>query len=183
MQSLWYVGWNDPQSTERNKGSQNVLMKGHFIMSNQNMNAGESDFIPEIRIEKHPLAMALDAIHSESYEGASGCFNMRPRLKVSYAICASTPTVEMQKNAIAKFSELISAERDEDGNANWLCDSFELEQCQLGKDTVSFIGKIGKYHEPFEDIQETLRHNWEHASQEAGVESKSECKGMEIILN
>lgn len=103
MQSLWYVGWNDPQSTKRNKGSQNVLMQGHFIMSNQNMNAGESDFIPEIRIEKHPLAMALDAIHSESYEGTSGCFNMRPRLKVSYAICASTPTVEMQKMQLPNF--------------------------------------------------------------------------------
>ena len=151
-------------------------------MSKQNISVGESDFIPEIRIEKHPLAMALDAIHSESYEGASGCFNMRPQLKVSYAICASTPTVEMQKAAIKRLAETMENNMEAEYGRN-LKQSFELNHTILGKDTVTFIGKINEFHDPLPVIQSILRDGWEHASQEAGVQSKSECKGMEIILN
>ena len=61
--------------------------------------------------------------------------------------------------------------------------SFELKHAILGKDTVTFIGEIQKLHDPLPEIQFLLKEGWEHASQEAGVKSKSECKGMEIILN
>ena len=64
-----------------------------------------------------------------------------------------------------------------------LKNSFELKHTILGKDTVTFIGEIQKDHEPLLEIQFLLRVGWEHASQEAGVQSKSDCRGMEIILN
>ena len=152
-------------------------------MTNKSNTVVEQDFVPEIKVETNPVAIALNAIHSESFQEECGGFNIEPRLKVSYSICASTPTVEMQKEAIAKFSEFISVERDEDGIVNFLHDSFQLENCIINKDTISFIGKIGKYHESFGTIQESLRFNWEKASMDAGIKSESENRGMEIILN
>ena len=54
--------------------------------------------------------------------------------------------------------------------------SFELKHAILGKDTVTFIGEIQKLHDPLPEIQFLLKEGWKHASQEAGVKSKSECK-------
>ena len=110
------------------------------------------------------------------------CEWIHPMLKLSYSICPSTPTVEMQKAAIKRLIETMENDMEAEYGRN-LKTSFELKHTILGKDTVTFIGEIREHHDSLPEIQFMLREGWEHASQEAGVKSKSECKGMEIILN
>ena len=134
-------------------------------------------------LENNTVANAIDSIFSEPYFDPRGeCEWIHPMLKLSYSICPSTPTVEMQKAAIKRLTETMENDMEAEYGHN-LKTSFELKHAILGKDTVTFIGEIQKLHDPLPEIQFLLKEGWEHASQEAGVKSKSECKGMEIILN
>ena len=134
-------------------------------------------------LENNSVANAIESICSEEYFDPRGeCSWIQPMLKLSYSICPSTPTVEMQKAAIKRLTETMENDMEAEYGRN-LKNSFELKHTILGKDTVTFIGEIQKDHEPLLEIQFLLRVGWEHASQEAGVQSKSDCRGMEIILN
>ena len=134
-------------------------------------------------LENNVVATAIESIFSEPYFDPRGeCGWIQPMLKLSYSICPSTPTVEMQKAAITRLTETMENNMKA-GYGHNLKNSFELKQAILGKDTVTFIGEVHEYHEPLLEIQFLLRECWEHASQEVGAQSKSECKGMEIILN
>ena len=134
-------------------------------------------------LENNVVANAIDSIFSEPYFDPRGNAEwIHPMLKLTYAICPSTPTVEMQKAAIKRLTETMENDMEAEYGHN-LKTSFELKHAILGKDTVTFIGEIQKFHDSLPEIQFLLKEGWEHASQEAGVQSKSECKGMEIILN
>ncbi len=134
-------------------------------------------------LENNVVANAIDSIFSEPYFDPRGNAEwIHPMLKLTYAICPSTPTVEMQKAAIKRLTETMKNDMEAEYGHN-LKTSFELKHAILGKDTVTFIGEIQKFHDSLPEIQFLLKEGWEHASQEAGVKSKSECKGMEIILN
>ncbi len=134
-------------------------------------------------LENNVVANAIDSIFSEPYFDPRGNAEwIHPMLKLTYAICPSTPTVEMQKAAIKRLTETMENDMEAEYGHN-LKTSFELKHAILGKDTVTFIGEIQKFHDSLPEIQFLLKEGWEHASQEAGVKSKSECKGMEIILN
>ena len=134
-------------------------------------------------LENNVVANAIDSIFSEPYFDPRGNAEwIHPMLKLTYAICPSTPTVEMQKAAIKRLTETMENDMEAEYGHN-LKTSFELKHAILGKDTVTFIGEIQKFHDSLPEIQFLLKEGWEHASQEAGVKSKSDCQGMEIILN
>ena len=127
------------------------------------------------------IACTIEQIYTESYYDDRGddaiiC----PRLKLTFSICPSTPTQEMQMDAINKLNEYF-AEPDEDWR-DALKRSFALTKVFLGKDIVSFIGDIKYDHEPLMDIRMRLREKWEEVSQKSGLQSRSECKEMAIIL-
>lgn len=134
-------------------------------------------------LENNEVANAIDAIFSNPYEDPRGeVSTITPMLKLSYSICPSTPTEAMQKEAL----ECLCNNLEDDAENPYrypLKNSFELKQIILGKDIVTFIGNIQKNHEPLVEIQDLMKKEWEKASSMAGAQSKSESKGMEIILN
>ena len=88
----------------------------------------------------------------------------------------------MQKEALECLCNNLENEEEKEYHYP-LRNSFELKKIILGKDIVTFIGNIQKNHEPLVEIQDLMKKEWEKASSMAGAQSKSESKGMEIILN
>ena len=185
------------KETEENVGAVTDSVSMAIVTSNEPEITDESAVIEEENkgiakdaltqlfedLENNEVANAIDSLVSKPYLDPRGeCTWIQPMLKLSYSICPSTPTVEMQKAAIKRLAETMENNMEAEYGRN-LKQSFELNHTILGKDTVTFIGKINEFHDPLPVIQSILRDGWEHASQEAGVQSKSECKGMEIILN
>ena len=144
----------------------------------QNHAEGIDDDIDDFEKE---VPWAIEQIYSESYYDDRGDVAMiYPRLKLTFSICPSTPTQEMQMDAINKLNEYFADPNEDPCDA--LRRSFALKQVFLGKDIVSFIGDIKYNHEPLMDIRMRLREKWEEVSQKSGLQSRSECKEMAIIL-
>ena len=96
-------------------------------------------------LENNEVANAIDSIVSKPYLDPRGeCTWIQPMLKLSYSICPSTPTVEMQKAAIKRLAETMENNMEAEYGRN-LKQSFELNHTILGKDTVTFIGKINEF--------------------------------------
>lgn len=176
-------------SMEPKKTNNNAVENVHSPTANENPGMDAATAAAENRessipdIWENDLANAIDSIFTTSYFDPRGSVtDIEPKLKLTYSISQATPTVELQKAAIKRFSENIVSDDVYDSGHNVKI-TFELEKVILGSDTVTFIGNIPECHEPLVEIQYLVRNEWERASREVGVKPKIEYRGMEIILN
>ena len=173
----------DEVVADHNKVVESENINAETTVEESSISETQSSYCCTVDELENNVANAIGSIFSEPYFDPRGNAEwIHPMLKLTYAICPSTPTVEMQKAAIKRLTETMENDMEAEYGHN-LKTSFELKHAILGKDTVTFIGEIQKLHDQLPEIQFRLKEGWEHASQEAGVKSKSECKGMEIILN
>ena len=167
----------DESKVTHSQQEEELADRGVAIGQNHTGNS-DDDFVDETEKD---VAWAVEQIYSDSYFDHRGdTAVIYPRLKLTFSICPSTPTQEMRMDAIKKLSEYF-AEPDEDCS-DALKRSFALTEVFLGKDIVSFIGDIKYNHEPLMEIRMLLREKWEEVSQKSGLQSRSECKGMAIVL-
>ena len=151
----------------------------------ENTSKKDEDVLFPEDIFEDELASAIDSIYTRPYCDNRGDMEIiNPQLKLTYSICPSTPTVSMQKDAIRRLLNIWENDKTFSlDHTRDLTSSYEVKQVVLKPDTVSFIGKINKFHEPLVDIQYMLRKEWERASLTSQENNQSQNKGMSIILN